>query len=189
MLVDCVKKYLNEVAYQLCDGFAVGNGYFTVYPNITGTFSSISDGHDRKKHPINFKFRTGRLLRNLAQHIDVAVGSVEDGNAFIDQFIDNIEDSVNGLYVPGDVFTIYGNKIKLAGENTNVGVYFVPKEDPSEAVKVAHIVENFPSKIIGVAPKTGYQFNSIEIRTQYTASSSFLKIPRVITSNFVLEEA
>jgi hypothetical protein len=98
---------------------------------------------------------------------------------------------VNSIFIPGDQFVIQGHKIKVAGEDTGVGVYFVPVEDPSKAVKVAHLAENSPSKIIGaVPPSTGFNQNKIEIRTQYTGSGgTFLKTPRVITSAFILEEA
>ena len=190
VLVDCVKKYYDEVAYQLCDGYAVNNGYYSIYPNIGGTFNSVNDSYDSKKNPINFKFRTGRLLRNLAQDIGVIIHSVVDGNAYIHEFVDNFEDSVNSLFVPGDVFTIYGNKIKVAGDDPSVGVFLVPVEDPSKAVRVRRLVENFPSKIIGVAQDTEYQYNRIEIRTQFSGSkSNLLKKPRIITSSFVIEAA
>jgi hypothetical protein len=37
-LVDHVQKFFGEAAYQLCDGFAVNTGYFSIYPNLGGTF-------------------------------------------------------------------------------------------------------------------------------------------------------
>jgi hypothetical protein len=128
-------------------------------------------------------------LRNIIRHIAVDITATINGNAYIDKFVDNYEDSVNTLFVPGDVFSIYGNKIKVDGDSPDCGVFFVPVEDPSKAVKVKHIVENFPTKIIGEAPDTQFMLNRIEIRTQYTGGSVFLKIPRVIASNFVIEAA
>jgi hypothetical protein len=41
----------HEMAYQLCDGFAVDTGCFSVHPNIGGTFDKITEGHDTCKHP------------------------------------------------------------------------------------------------------------------------------------------
>jgi hypothetical protein len=71
-----------------------------------------------------------------------------------------------------------------------VGVFFVPVDDPSKAVKVSRVAENTPSKITGIAVDTGYAYNRIEIRTQFAGSgANFLKTPRTITSNFVLEHA
>ena len=190
VLVDCVKKYFDEAAYKLCDGFAVSYGHFSIHPNIGGTFSSVRDVHDIRKNPINFKFRINSALRKLAEDIDVIITGLEDGSAYIDEFVDNYANSVNTMYAPGDVFSIYGNKIKVAGDNPDCGIFFVPVDAPSKAVRVKRIVENFPSKIIGEVPKTKYQRNRIEIRTQFSGSgNAFLKQLRVITSGFILESA
>ena len=60
VLVDCVKKYYGELAYQLCDGFSVNTGFYSIHPNIGGTFDKVNEGHDIKKNPINFKFSIRR---------------------------------------------------------------------------------------------------------------------------------
>ncbi|MDR0496606.1 MAG: hypothetical protein LBH42_03225 [Treponema sp.] len=54
--------YYEEAAYQLADGYAINNGYYSIYPNIGGTFNNhkVSD-HDRKANPISFRFSVGRF--------------------------------------------------------------------------------------------------------------------------------
>jgi len=187
-LVENIKQFLEECAYQLCDGFALNLRYYSILPNIGGTFNSEKEAYDPKKNPISFRFRTRLPLQDLVKHITVDITGVADCNAFIDEFIDRDEDSVNGLYAPGDMFCINGNKIKLAGDDPSCGVFFVPVDDPSKAVKVTRIGENSASTVTGIAPDTQCQYNRIEIRTQYTGSAvTFLKAPRSIVSDFVLE--
>jgi hypothetical protein len=41
-LVEYVRQFLDEMAYQLCDGFAVNADYFSVHPNIGGTFNKAT---------------------------------------------------------------------------------------------------------------------------------------------------
>jgi hypothetical protein len=189
-LIDHVKQFLDEMAYQLCDGFAVSTGYFSIHPNIGGTFNSAKDIHDPKKNPVSFRFRTHRALRELIRYIEVTVGSTADTNAFIDEFTDRDENAVNSIFIPGNMFSITGSKIKVAGDNPNCGVFFVPVDDPSKAVMVTRIGENNPTKIFGIAPKTDSVYNRIEIRTQFTGSGGiFLKSPRVIKSDFIIEAA
>jgi hypothetical protein len=189
-LIENIKQFFDECAYQLCDGFALNLGYYSVHPNIGGTFNSEKDAYDPKQNPISFRFRTRLPLRNLIKYIAVDITGVADGNAFIDEFIDRDEDSVNGIFAPGNMFCINGNKIKLAGNDPGCGVFFVPVDDPSKAVKVTRIGENNASTITGIAPDTYCRYNRIEIRTQYTGSGvTFLKAPRSIVSEFVLEEA
>jgi len=188
-LVEYVKQYIDEVAYQLCDGYAVNNGYFSIHPNIGGSFNSAAELFDRKKHPISFRFRTLSKLRRLMQFISVEIEGVADIGGYIGEFYDYEEDSVNTLYAPGNMFAINGHKLKIAGDDPGVGVFFVPVDDPSKAVKATRIAENMPAKITGAAPHTGFRLNRIEIRTQYTgAINTPLKNPRVITSGFTLEE-
>jgi hypothetical protein len=35
-LVEYVKQFFDEAAYQRCDGFAVNPGYSSIYPNVGG---------------------------------------------------------------------------------------------------------------------------------------------------------
>ena len=154
-----------------------------------GTFNNTSEIHDHKKHPITFRFRTGRKLRRLIEHIAVDIEGADTGG-YIDEFIDAEEDSINAHYIPGNQFIIHGHKIKAAGDDPSVGVYFVPLNDPSKTMKATRIAENTPTKIIGVAPGTGSSPVRIEIHTQFSGSgSAFLKTVRTITSGFTLEEA
>ena len=188
--IEYVNKYNEEVAYQLCDGYAVNNGYYSIHPNIGGTFNSEKDLHDHQKHPITFRFRTLGKMRRLVQFINVVIEGIADVNGYIDEFFDYEAESSNALLASGDQFVIHGHKIKIAGDDPSVGLYIVPTADPSKKVKITRIAENTPTKITGVIQSTtGYQFNRIEIRTQYNGSSnSFLKTPRIITSSFTLEE-
>ena len=185
-----VRLYMDEAVYLLCNGMAINTGYFTIYPNIGGTFENARETHDPKKHPISFRFRTLSKLRRLIEEITVSVEGVADASGWIDEFTDTEEGESNGIFVSGNLFVIQGSKIKLAGDDPDVGLYFVPVDDPALAVKVTRIAENTASKIVGIAPATGHQYNRLEIRTQYSGgSNTFLKTPRVITSDFILEEA
>jgi len=189
-LVEGVKQFFDEAAYQLADGFSVNTGYYSVHPNVGGTFNSVTDIHDHKKHPITFRFRTENKLRKLIEHIGVEIEGIADTGGWIDEFIDADDNSVNTLYVPGDQFILHGHKIKIAGDDPGIGVFFVPVNSPANAKKVTRIAENSSSKIIGIAPQTQHAQNRIEVRTQFEGSSSkFLKTVRVITSSFILEES
>ena len=189
-LVEAVKQFFDEAAYQLCDGFAVNVGYYSVHPNVGGTFNTVTEAHDHKKHPITFRFRANNKLRKLVEHIGVDIEGIADSSGWIDEFIDADENSINTLYVPGNQFILHGHKIKVAGDAPGVGVFFVPVSDPSKAVKVKRIAENTSTKIIGITPKTEELHNRIEVRTQFSGSgSAFLKTVRTIASGFTVEEA
>jgi hypothetical protein len=119
--------------------------------------------------------------------ISVEIAGIADSNAFIDQFIDRDNETVNKTFTAGNMFCITGNKIKVAGEDPDCGVYFVSADNNAITVKVDRIGENTGTMITGIAPLTKFELTKIEIRTQYTGSNiSFLKTPRKIKSGFVI---
>jgi hypothetical protein len=189
-LVENIRMFLDECAYQLCDGYAINLKYYSIHPNISGTFESERETHNHKKNPINFKFRTLRPLSKLIEHIAVEIMGVSEGNAFIDQYIDRDGEAVNDTYSAGDMFCITGSKIKVAGDDPNCGLYFVAVDDPTQAVKVQRIGENTGTMVTGITPTTSHSRIKLEIRTQYSGSTAImLKKPRTITSNFTLTKA
>jgi len=187
--VQTIRHFLKETEYQLADGFSANLGLFSVRPNIGGVFHSEKEAHDHKAHPITFRFQSLKPLKELRDNIEVIIEGVADVGAYIDLFTDYDEKSENTLYGPGHQFGLHGHKVKLAGNDPGVGLYFVPVDDPSKAVKVTRIAENTGTKITGIAPQTGHTQNRLEIRTQYAGSGVIqLKTLRVITSSFILEE-
>jgi len=187
-LVINLRQYYDEVAHLLCDGYAVTNGYYTVYPNIGGSFNSVNEAHDYEKHPIDFRFSACVKLRELAKNITVNVEGLADASGYIDTFTDYDANSVNDVFAPGHQFAIHGSKIKIAGESPDNGVYFVPAEDLSRAVKVTRIGENTQAKVTGIVPEVGHGLYRIEIKTQYSgATNTPLKKSRAITSTFTIE--
>jgi len=189
-LADYVKQFFNETAYQLCDGFAVNTGYFSIYPNLGGTFKTIHEIPDPKTHPLTFRFRPLKPLRDLAESIHIEVEGLADVDGYIDEFLDNENESINNMYEPDHQFMLSGHKVKIAGNDPSCGLYFICADADEPPVKVTRIVENSASKIIGIIPDTTWAYSKLQIRTQYAGSTStFLNLPRVITSNFTLEHA
>jgi len=185
-LVSHVRQFLNEVTYQLCDGYAVNTGYFSIYPNVGGTFVNELDRPDPEKNPLTIRFQANKQLRDIIKDIRVVNQGLASTNGYIAEYIDTDEKAVNDIFVPGNAFVLIGDKIKVSDDDPECGVYFVPESDSSRAVKVRRIIENNPSKIIGIAPEMGESCR-VEIRTRYTGSSRItLKKIRSITSKFVL---
>jgi hypothetical protein len=180
-LVEHVRQYFDEAAYQLCDGFAVNTGYFSVHPNVGGTFNSVNEEVDRKKHPVTFRFRTRAPLRGLAEHIAVDVEGLANVQGYIDEFIDVSTEAVNETATPGGMFSVSGHKIKVDGDKPEIGVYFVPADNPEGKVPVSgNLAENAAGKVIGVIPALGAGAYTLEIVTQYSSGSFFLKEPRTV---------
>ena len=177
---------MNEAVYQLCDGYSINTGYFSIYPNVGGIFKDDHDEPDKKKNPLTVRFQPLKILRDTVKAIRVVNQGLAVTNAHIRDFTDTDLDATNAAVVPGNAFIIIGEKIKLTDDKPGCGLFFVPIDDPDGAVQATRIIEDHPSKIIGITPNIDRDCR-VEVRTMYSGSSAYLKNVRCITSKFILE--
>jgi len=185
-LVKHVREFLDEAVYQLCDGFAVNTGYFSIHPVVGGFFAS--ERENPRGHPVRFRFRTRKPLNDIVRHIAVEVDpSMDCGN--IVSFIDFDSGKTNKCATPGGIFTITGRKIKITGKG-NVGLCFVSESDPLLRFKVSgKFAVNTSTRVSGVVPTLAAGKYYIEIKTQYTVGGIDLKEPKTIISGFTVNVA
>jgi hypothetical protein len=180
-LVEHVKGYFDEAAYQLADGFSVRNDYFSIHPKIGGTFEGPDEKIDPAKHRIDFSFRVRSRLRELAGKITIVIEGVADGSGFIDHVLDVHSDTVDNALSPGYSIVITGSKIKVDGDKPDTGLYFVNRADGERTKATEHFAENGASKVIATIPASlAAGTYHVEIVTQFTNGSVFLKEPRTI---------
>jgi hypothetical protein len=179
-----VSLWLKEMAYQLCDGYSINTGWFTASVHIKGTANSPDEHFNPDRFEIVFEFHQGALLRKESSSIGVEFLGVADTDGRISQVTDMKTGSVNDLLTPGRNLRINGDKLKIAGSDPAVGVYFrdmatekTVKVDPSD------VVINHPSELLVVIPSldSGATFR-LEVITQFTVGT-LLKQPRTITFN------
>ena len=188
-LVCHVRQFFDEMAYQLCDGYAVDVGYFSLHPHIGGTFDSLIESYDTVKHPIDFNFRVRAKLRRIVKYIRVTVTGLADTAGFIDRFTNITTGAVNETVSGGGSFVITGDRIRVLGESGDCGVYFQALDAPDKLIKApGHLAANTRKKLIGMIPPLEAQKRyRLVIVTQYNGSSnSFLIKPKRVISKFEL---
>lgn len=173
-----VNLFLKEMAYNLCDGFSVNTGYFTATTLIKGVFNKPDETFNPAKHSIIFQFNQGDTLRKELAGIEVDILGVADSSISIAQVTDVKTGSVNDQLTPNRNLRIKGYKLKLAGDNPTVGVYFV-NQTTAERTKVdpTDIVTNNPSELVIVIPALVPGTYTLEVTSQFGASI-ILKEPR-----------
>lgn len=90
-----VEQFLNEMEYQLCNGYSVNTGSFTATPSVKGVFCSQDEEFDPQKHMLSFRFNQGESLRRKLSEVEVEIVGVADSNIHIEQVMDLKSDSVN----------------------------------------------------------------------------------------------
>ncbi|MDR1095688.1 MAG: DUF4469 domain-containing protein [Spirochaetaceae bacterium] len=188
-LVDAFDLFCREICFQLCDGYAVNVGdLFLLYPHIKGMFTSLTKGIAGDEHKLTFHFRILRALYEAAEHIKINVKGLAGSGAFIDTFTDVKTELVNQKVTVGGQFVIEGGKVKIDGPDPKNGIRFVTMEVPTASSKVIEpLAVNLPHQIIGIIPDLPQgRPMRIEICTQYSSSTTLLKEPRILTSNFTV---
>ena len=170
----------HEVEFQLCNGFSVNlNGVITGHVGIKGVFDGPNDHFDPDRHKIFFGFQAGAALRKLIPLIKVNVRGMADSGLKILQIEDVASGSVNDLLTPGSILRVFGQKIKVVGDDPEVGIFFV-SETTRSRVKVApnQIETNANSKLVFNIPALPDGAYHIEVVTQYSNANALLKAPR-----------
>jgi hypothetical protein len=187
-MAEHVRQFLQEMVYKLCDGHTVNVGWFSIKPTVGGIFESEDGEFEPKKHPVSFRFRVRDPLRNLAQHIVIEVEGPADILGCIDSFTDAASGTANKTVTPGGLFSLAGRKIKVSGDNSECGVWFVSTARPPQRYKVSvALAENVSTKIIGLVPALPPGKYAVEVITQYTVGGKDLKGPRTVKSGFTLK--
>ena len=185
-MTHAVDLFLKEMAYQLCDGYSVNTGYFTASTQIRGVFNSPTETFDSQKHSILFQFNQGEKLRAEIPNIEINVLGVADPSAAILQVKDIKTGTLNDLLTPERNLRITGSKIKVAGDNPAVGVYFIDTVTQARtAVDPSDMVTNNPSELIVIIPALPSGSYTLEVVTQF-AVGSLLKEPRTASFDKVL---
>ena len=186
-MAHAMELFLKEMAYQLCDGFSVNTGYFTATPLIKGLFNDPKEQFDSEKHSILFQFNQGETLRRELSTVEIEIMGVADSGSVITQVTDMKTGSVNDRLTPNRNLKISGNKLKIAGDNPGVGVYFI-NQNTQARVRVipTDIVINNPSEVMIVIPTLPAGVYKVEIVTQFSNASTLLKEPRNATFETIL---
>jgi len=183
-----VNLWQKEMGYLLCDGFSVNTGWFMAAPKIRGTFDSPTEKFNSGKHAISIDIRQGIMLRKELEDVEVNITGVATVDAFIAQVKDIKTGSINDLITPNRNLRISGNKLKVAGTNPNVGIFFIDSVKPEIRVRVKaeDIVTNNPSELLIITPALGVGTWRLEVVTQFSTGNKLLKDPRTATFDRIL---
>ena len=171
-----VELFLKEMAYRLCDGFAVNTGYFTAVPVVRGVFLNPNETFDPQRHTLQFQFTQGELMRREIEDVEVKIMGVAETGLYIGQVEDMKSRTVNEVLTPGFNLRVTGTKLRVVGDKPGVGIFF-RETVTNTATKVdeADIVINNPSELMIIIPALPAGTYQLEITTQYSTGNKLLK--------------
>jgi hypothetical protein len=177
-VLEAEKQVVSDI---IADGGAVNTELFNAFPSISGIFDSPDAPFDHTKHKINIKLHPGVVLRSAVSSVKPKrIAAVVTGTV-ITAITDLKTGTINSTLTPGRDAKLSGSKLKIAGTEADVGLYFVP--DTGDPIKVdpSDLVVNNPSEVIAVIPALNAGTYCVRIITQYSSSSKLLKVPHTFT--------
>jgi hypothetical protein len=127
-------------------------------------------------------------LRNDVRSATVNLrGDAPVGTA-ISKVIDVVTGELNSVLTPGGAVNIIGSKIKIAGDNEQVGISLINQANQEVTpIPSSSIANNEPSKITFVMPADLPAGDYVlRIVTQFSTANMLLKEPRIYNFDYIL---
>ncbi|MDR2517300.1 MAG: DUF4469 domain-containing protein, partial [Spirochaetaceae bacterium] len=140
--------FINEIVYQLLDGFSVQLGAFcSLHTKISGTYHGANDHIGAEN--LHVAFRTLRRLKELLGKAKIENEGLAGDGAFIDEIQDIQSEALNSALTPGGMVHVLGHKIKVEGDDPSVGVWFAAEAEGARVKISERLAVNRSSELVG----------------------------------------
>lgn len=177
----------NAKLARILTGCTVDDGFAKSSLKLSGTFKSKSDTFSSDRHELSVSTCVTSETKQLAQSI---VPVLRQGNTVVPEITDvyDLESKGSERLSKGGFLNIIGTKILIAGNNEDVGLYFVNCDDETKTLKLSteKLGCNEPKRISCVVPTELESGNyKIMIKTQFIAGKVLAKETKTSTFGLV----
>ena len=157
---------------------------FNMGYSITGVFDKPTDTFNPDEHEVHVNLNIGTQIKKAIESIKPEKVNAVQTIPVIEEFIDLNSKAINSKITANGIFEITGNRLKIAGDEETVGIFFANGDSTEHKVNV--IAENGYKKIIAQAPDLGAGTYKLILRTQSTSSSYTTKEMKEVVGSFSL---
>ncbi len=161
----------NTAVELLQEGYTLNLPLFNTSFSISGVFDGPVDSFDSQRHKLNVNFIKGALLQDLEETIPLKKTRTPVSGPKIHEIKDSVSGKINSRLTPGGIIEIRGNNIKISGEDSECGLWFVHETQPP--VKAEVIATNKPSVVLAMIPELTSGTYNIRIVTRYSGTRDF----------------
>jgi hypothetical protein len=166
-ILDILTRADRIKAERLAAGYSINTSFCNAYPKISGIFNSATEKYNKDKHKIGANISVGSLTRTELAKAEVDIL----GEATVEPVIGSVTDSLtmleNSTITPNNVIKIKGNRIKVAGEGPEIGVWLINQADNSRT-QCTQLIANNPKEVMAMVPALAAGEYILEIVTQYS---------------------
>ncbi len=184
-----VMEILTDIAIeQIANGASVnfGLGYFNL--GVSGVFIGDNAKWDSSQHKLWVKAAPTAQLRNSVASCSVDVRGMAVVGICINLLVDVSTGEENARLTPGGGVNLTGSKIKIDGDDPNVGIKLINQaNDEITLIPKTSLLVNEPSRITFIVPPALANGDyKLSLTTQYSPSIKTLKEARTSTFDYVL---
>jgi hypothetical protein len=177
-VLEAEKQVIAEI---VAEGGAVNTDLFNAFPSIQGVFHSAEDSVDGFHQKVRINLHAGTALRDAVSAVKTKKLPGVVSGTIISSVTDVKTGSQNHLLTPGRNIKIAGAKLKIAGEDPSVGLFFDPEAGGALVpVDMSDLAVNRPAELIAVIPNLAPGVYRVRIVTQYSGGT-LLKHPHTLT--------
>lgn len=179
-ILSIVSQHNGIIEESLMNGESVITDLCQFTPRIPGAFPSSAAQFNPAVNKLTLDIVLSKRMREALKKVKaISLGRKPDV-AGIDLVTDTATGMTDGTITTNDDILIDGSRIKIAGDDAVVGIFFVT-EDGNKTVKVSRrLTRNDPSCILARVPALDDGNYILRIVTQYLQGSQLLKEARII---------
>ncbi|WP_299104359.1 DNA-binding domain-containing protein [uncultured Tenacibaculum sp.] len=184
-IVAVLNSFYEEIIQSIEEGDNLNLPLFNIGYSMTGVFETEEESFNLEKHKLHVNLNSGKLINEVKRDIPLQKVTAPVSSTLITNLKDITSQTTNAKLSPNGIFELNGLRLKVAGDQAEVGLYFVSENNTE--FKVDHLAQNNYKKIIGQVPTLAPGTYKVRIKTQATHSVGiFLKTVKVTESQFTL---
>lgn len=165
---------------RLASGYAINDGVSQMYPAVSGRFVGAGAQFDSALHSVGVTMVASSALRTAMAQTKVVVQNIAAVGPVINKVLDVYSGKENSIITPNRSLKIFGQRLRVVGDNAAVGVWFITADESATRTRVSdrEVVDNNPSQLTVTVPALTAGDYYVEVVTQSSTGQVLLKEPR-----------
>ncbi len=185
-IVSVWKKINAAVLDRILNGSVVDCGIGTMYATVHGSFDTKLSEFDPENNWIDVGFRSSKETKKYTESVTPVIGNGKEQIPELKSVFD-VETAASDILTPGGQIVLRGKNLLVAGENEDIGLYFVNAETGEEAtcVKSEKLAKNSSTELICTVPALAQGTYKLKVCTQKSKTKPTKEtVAEVFTSVF-----
>lgn len=179
-LLSIIKQRDRIVREHLMLGYSVLTDVCQFTPRVAGKWDGETAKYDPTIHKLTLDIVPSAQMRDSLNKVGIEVLGAKGDVSRIGKVTDTLTGLASGQITPNEDIQIDGDRIRINGSDSSVGVFFVSEDGKTVTPVTRRLTQNDPSRVIARVPNLANGTYFLRIVTQFAQGTTLLKSPRTI---------